>query len=82
MAAPWPPNQAVGNAPLQIKSFAEALSASSSCGLTIPDLGVLSAYRGEPALLISKAKLTQLAEPFKNALVGHFAFGRPSMEMI
>ncbi|CAI9102482.1 OLC1v1000762C1 [Oldenlandia corymbosa var. corymbosa] len=39
-------------------------------------------YKGEPAFLLTKEEDDKLAEPFKNALIGKFSKGRPSMEYL
>ncbi|XP_027156871.1 uncharacterized protein LOC113758040 [Coffea eugenioides] len=62
------------------KTFASLLSqapSSSSSGI-----GHLSTYKGEPSLVISRQDMMQIAAPYSNALVGRFAIGRPSIELI
>nr|XP_027099129.1 uncharacterized protein LOC113718420 [Coffea arabica] len=81
MAAAWPLNIGASTGTVPAKSFA-AVVGNPCSALTGPDLGGLGAYRGEPALLLSRSELSLLAEPFKNALVGRFALRRPSMEVI
>jgi len=61
------------------KSFALVLAGSSA---STPSLGKISTFKGEPALLISRQELQLLSEPYKNALVGKFSMGRPSMEVL
>ena len=81
---PDPPLGVAGKPPV-VKSFAAALTGNataSSCNDIIPDFGQLSTFRGEPALLISREEILTLSEPFKNFLVGRFAYSRPPMELI
>ena len=47
-----------------------------------PNPGFISTYRGELALRLSRHEMMILAKPFHNALVGHFAYGCPPMEVI
>ncbi|XP_071906033.1 uncharacterized protein [Coffea arabica] len=61
------------------KTFASILSQPPSSS---PGIGQLSTYKGEPSLVISRQDLLQIAAPYSNALVGRFAVGRPSMELI
>ena len=87
MAALQPPEQPPGGEgpplPGLTRSFV-AVTASSSIpplgqGL---DIGVVSLFRGEPTLCMTREVMLRLAEPFHNALVGRFAFSRPPMELI
>lgn len=39
-------------------------------------------HRGEPAVLFSAEEVKAMAKPFKQALVGKFCSGRPSMDVI
>ena len=68
-----------------VKSFAAALvggaaAGDSSCSLL--DIGACSSLKGEPVFLTSREAEMKLVEPLSNALVGPFAFFRPSMESI
>ena len=72
-----------GEAPLlarPTKTFASILSQSPSPSSS--GIGHLSTYKGEPSLVISRQDMIQIAAPYSNALVGRFAVGRPSMEII
>ncbi|XP_071933097.1 uncharacterized protein [Coffea arabica] len=72
-----------GEAPLlarPTKTFASILSQSPSSSSS--SIGHLSTYKGEPSLVISSQDMIQIAAPYSNALVGRFAVGRPSMEII
>nr|XP_027103108.1 uncharacterized protein LOC113724396 [Coffea arabica] len=62
------------------KTFASVLSQSPSSASS--GVGLLSTYKGEPSLVISRQDMLQIAAPYSNALVGRFAVGRPSMELI
>ncbi|XP_027155903.1 uncharacterized protein LOC113756420, partial [Coffea eugenioides] len=62
------------------KTFASVLSQSPSSASS--GVGLLSTYKGEPLLVISRQDMLQIAAPYSNALVGRFAVGRPSMELI
>ncbi|XP_027062808.1 uncharacterized protein [Coffea arabica] len=62
------------------KTFASLLSQSPSSSSS--GIGHLSTYKGEPSLVISRQDMMQIAAPYSNALVGRFAVGRPSMELI
>ena len=44
--------------------------------------GLISTFRGEPALRIAKQDILQLALPFQHALVGRFSYSRPPMEAV
>ncbi|XP_027177262.1 uncharacterized protein LOC113776327 [Coffea eugenioides] len=48
----------------------------------IAPLGVVSSFRGDPALRLSRHDIDCLAAPFHNALVGRFSTGRAPMEVI
>lgn len=56
-----------------------AYSLSSSSG---PIYGQYSIYKGEPAFCTPRQELLAMAEPYKNSLVGRFAVGHPSMDII
>ncbi|XP_071926168.1 uncharacterized protein [Coffea arabica] len=62
------------------KTFASVLSQSPSSASS--GVGLLNTYKGEPSLVISRQDMLQIAAPYSNALVGRFAVGRPSMELI
>lgn len=57
-------------------------SSSLENSSSLPDYGKLASHKGEPALVISRQEMLALAEPFRNALVGRFAFSRPPMEIL
>lgn len=88
MAAFRPPGLPAGGGnpdqPPPVRSFAAVVSSGSESVATGSsfDPGVVSTYRGEPALRISKQEILQLAEPYRNALVGRFPYSRPPMDMI
>ena len=63
------------------KSFASVVS-GMALGEKDIALGVVSTFRGEPALRVSHQGISFLSEPFRNALVGRFAFSGPPMELI
>ena len=67
--------------PPQGRSFAAVVSGGAAVAAS-GALGEVSTFRGEPALRLTKQDIAKLAEPFQNALVGRFAFTRPSMELI
>ncbi|XP_027124270.2 uncharacterized protein [Coffea arabica] len=72
-----------GEAPFLVrpsKTFASILAQSPSSSSS--GIGHLSTYKGEPSLVISRQDMLQIAAPYSNALVGRFAVGRPSMEII
>ena len=48
-----------------------------SVGDDVPNLGIVSTFRRESALRMSHQEMLLLAEPFRNELVGHFAYSRP-----
>ena len=77
-AAAKPPER--GGQKLVAPSFAAVVGRSNDeIGVT---LGVVSTFRGEPSLRISRQEIESLAAPFHQALVGRFSAGRPSMEAI
>ena len=65
-----------------MKSFTDVLTGKMSALCQVPDVGSIGTHRGEPAVVVSQEKLSKLAEPFQNVLIGRFAFGRPSLEDI
>ena len=82
MVASWPPSQAFGGGPtLPTKSFATVV-AGEALNTARSEPSEVSTYRSEPAPRLSRSEMLQLAEPFRNALVGRFAYGCPSMEQI
>lgn len=81
MADGGPPDHPPGRGlPPPARSFVAMLFAGSSMGSSEP--GIVSTFRGEPALRMSHGEMLLLAEPFPNVLVGRFAYGRPSMKQI
>nr|XP_027083663.1 uncharacterized protein LOC113705962 [Coffea arabica] len=77
-AAAKPPER--GGQKFVAPSFAAVVGRSNDeDGVT---LGVVSTFRGEPSLRISRQEIESLAAPFHHALVGRFSAGRPSMEAI
>ncbi|XP_071918822.1 uncharacterized protein [Coffea arabica] len=80
MAAAWLPNPTQGDIRRPSKSFADIVAGKDLAGGM--DTGTLGYHRGEPALVFSRQDLLGLAKPYRNALVGMFAFNRPPMEVI
>ena len=82
MAASWLPiPSSDGHLRTSTKFFADVVS-RRELGSAASDIGSLGSHRGELALVISRQDLLILTEPYKNVLVGRFAFRRPPMEVI
>lgn len=69
-----------GAPPPPTLSFATVVSAGAAT--TTSSVGVVSTYCKEPALCMSRQDMESSAEPYRNALLGRFAFNRPPMEIV
>ena len=78
MAALQPSAEGQGS-PTKKKSFSQLFSQPSTSFIPIRQATV---YKGEAAVIFSRADAEKLAEPFRWSLVGKFSHGRPSLEDI
>ncbi|XP_027118292.2 uncharacterized protein [Coffea arabica] len=67
------------DSPIGKKSFSQLFSQPATSPIHIRQASV---YKGEAAVVFSKADADKLAAPFQWALVGKFSHGRPSLEDI
>ena len=79
MAALQPSAEGQGLSPTKKKSFSQLFSQPAISPIHIQQASV---YKGEAAVVFSKADADKLATPFQWALVGKFSHGRPSLEDI
>ncbi|CDP20930.1 unnamed protein product [Coffea canephora] len=79
MAALQPSAEGQGLSPTKKKSFSQLFSQPATSPIHIQQASV---YKGEAAVVFSKADADKLAAPFQWALVGKFSHGRPSLEDI
>ena len=63
--------------PSAAKSFAQLFSQPVESPIQVKPT---TKYKGEAAVIFSKAEADKLASPFRWALVGKFSHGRPSLE--
>ena len=80
MTANWLSDPSSGGT--QHKYFAEVLMDGTGTEDGTTAVGRLGSYRGEPALVLSRQDMDNIAAPYHNVLVGRFAFSRPPMEVI
>ena len=78
MAALQPSAEGQGS-PTKKKSFSQLFSRPSTSPIQIRQA---TSYKGEAAVIFSRADAEKLAAPFRWALVGKFSHGRPSLEDI
>ncbi|XP_071929043.1 uncharacterized protein [Coffea arabica] len=78
MAALQPSAEGQGS-PTGKKTFSQLFSQPSTSPIQIRQATV---YKGEAAVIFSRADVEKLAVPFRWALVGKFSHGRPSLEDI
>mgnify|MGYP004723583021 CR=1 FL=1 len=81
MAALKPPGLPVDGAlSPPTRSFAAVVSSNSSMDSFDP--GIFATHRRELAFHMSQHDIMKLAQPFYNALVGGFSYGRPPRYMV
>ncbi|XP_027151938.1 uncharacterized protein LOC113751992 [Coffea eugenioides] len=76
-AAPQPLADGGPCSPSTAKSFAQLFSQPIESPIQVKPT---TKYKGEAAVVFSKAEADKLATPFRWALVGKFSYGRPSLE--
>nr|XP_027103110.1 uncharacterized protein LOC113724399 [Coffea arabica] len=82
MASSEAPHPGVGGQPLPAKiqqSFSDLFMSPTAPAFSVQ--ATASTHRGEPALIFSQEVIHKLSDPFRYALVGKFARGRPSLEL-
>ena len=77
MAALQPSAEGQGMSPTGKKSFSQLFTQPAVSKIQITQASV---YKGEAAVVFSKADADRLAAPFRWALVEKFSHGRPSLE--
>ena len=83
MASSEAPHPGVGGQPLLAKipqSFSDLFTSPTAPAFSAQ--ATASTHRGEPALIFSQEVIHKLSDPFRYALVGKFARGRPSLELV